>query len=515
MRTSLRLSIAMIAEEFKGSIVESCFHQYDKMLLIERYRFYDGDLKLHSDTIYILKRSSLPSLELLSIEEGTSMIFLGDKEGSDCPENIAYFCISPEDVPLGVLINKLSAVFEKYRRFDHALKETVFSDDSMQKLVEIATALFGNEITIRDSGYHHIAHSYKTLRYADDPLDKAGYTAVDEIQDLKTDPDYKESLCTENVWSYQYKDHKMICFDIFVHDIFIYRVKLIDIDQDFRPYDPALFLYFVDIVKEKYLHMKDNSSDDAPRLQKIFHALLEPDTPVKEQDMQFFLKNLGLDASDRYLIISMRSGKNTGSITAYPYYNMLMDQSFDLAYSIAYEDRLAVLIKMGPEWQQKDPVPKKLLGFLRDENFRAGISFPFSDLFKASIYHQQAQIALQLGMAYAPFTWVYFFKDYRYQYLYDIVSERFPGGRYMVPELHDLLEWDRKNNTEYLKTLRLYIDNDRNVTQTAKGLSVHRSTLLYRLDKISSITHTNIEDTDTLNLFFLFLKFAGYDPGFL
>lgn len=53
MKTSMKLSIAMIAEEFRDLIVETSFHQYDRLLLIERYKYYDGDLKLHSDTLYI------------------------------------------------------------------------------------------------------------------------------------------------------------------------------------------------------------------------------------------------------------------------------------------------------------------------------------------------------------------------------------------------------------------------------------------------------------------------------
>ena len=60
----------------------------------------------------------------------------------------------------------------------------------------------------------------------------------------------------------------MLCFDIFVHNVFIYRIKLIDVHHAFRPYDTALFLYFVNIVKEKYMHMQNNCADDVTQLQK-------------------------------------------------------------------------------------------------------------------------------------------------------------------------------------------------------------------------------------------------------
>lgn len=514
----MKLSIGMIAEEFKEYKIDCFFHQYDHMLSIERYKFYNGDLTLHSDTLYIFtsKKFEMLPLEFLSIEEGTALIFLGNQAELTRLQKTAYICIEQDTIALEDLANKLSDIFEKYRRIDCAMKHTIHSDESMQRLVEIATVLFDNEITIRNSEYRFIAHSYKTLRYSGSSQpDENGYTSVEEIQDLKTNPDYKENLCTQNVWLYHYKDYEMLCFDIFVQDIFIYRIKLIDVNHKFRPYDSALFFYFTNIVREKYLYMQNSGYSDINHVQKILQALLDPNTYVEEQDMKLFLQKLNFKVDDQYLILCMQSGKNTGSINAYLYYSMRLNQSIDSVYSFVYENRLTALVRIGTDPQQKELILKKLTEFLRDENFRAGISFPFHDLYKTSIYYRQAVIALQLGMTYTPFIWTYSFKDYRYQYLYHMVSNKFSSGKYMVPELHDLMEWDKDNNTEYIKTLSCYIKNNRNITQTAKELSIHRSTLLYRLEKIASITHSNIDDTDTLNLFSLFLKFSEYNPDYL
>lgn len=381
----MKLSIAMIAEELKEYQITCSFHGYDRLLSIERYKFYDGAMKLHADTLYIFSQKKFESisLELLSIEEGASLIFLSEQEEFYRLQKTAYICIKDTTLQLEDLVNRLSEIFEKYQQLDYAMRRTIYSNNSMKRLVEIATVMFDNEITIRNSEFRHIAHSYKTLRYSgSDQPDAEGYTSIEEIQSLKTEPGYQENLCTQDVWLYHYKDYDMLCFDIFVHDIFIYRIKLINVNHAFRPYDPALFTYFTNLVREKYLYMQDSSVNDNDYLQKTLQALLNPEIYVEEQDMQFLMQKLQFHPDDRYLVVCMQSGKNTGSIKAYQYYCMLLNKAHKAFYALIYDNRLVALVRTSADPVQNETIMKRLTEFLRDENFRAGISFPFQDLFK-------------------------------------------------------------------------------------------------------------------------------------
>ena len=48
--------------------------------------------------------------------------------------------------------------------------------------------------------------------------------------------------------------------------------------------------------------------------------------------------------------------------------------------------------------------------------------------------------------------------------------------------------------TQYFNTLRSYLINERNIPKTANALIIHRTTLTYRLQKISEIFSLNLED---------------------
>ena len=61
-----------------------------------------------------------------------------------------------------------------------------------------------------------------------------------------------------------------------------------------------------------------------------------------------------------------------------------------------------------------------------------------------------------------------------------------------------LRTFDGDHNTDYYNTLKLYVQNHLNAVQTAKQLYIHRSTFLYRMEKIKEMIHLDLDDYDTL-----------------
>jgi len=57
-----------------------------------------------------------------------------------------------------------------------------------------------------------------------------------------------------------------------------------------------------------------------------------------------------------------------------------------------------------------------------------------------------------------------------------------------------LFEYDQKHETELLKTLYVYLQQERNSVQTAQLLYIHRNTLLNRLERIKQQCSINLDD---------------------
>lgn len=76
--------------------------------------------------------------------------------------------------------------------------------------------------------------------------------------------------------------------------------------------------------------------------------------------------------------------------------------------------------------------------------------------------------------------------------------------------LQTLLFYDRVNGSGYVQTLRVYLANSCNMTQTARQLFLHRHTLAKRLEKISSIGRLDLEDYYTRIHMSIALLFHDY-----
>ena len=62
------------------------------------------------------------------------------------------------------------------------------------------------------------------------------------------------------------------------------------------------------------------------------------------------------------------------------------------------------------------------------------------------------------------------------------------------PGLQKLVEYDKNNGTDYVKTLSTYLRNYKNLSQTADDLFLHRNTILYRLNKIEEILQSSLDN---------------------
>ena len=62
----------------------------------------------------------------------------------------------------------------------------------------------------------------------------------------------------------------------------------------------------------------------------------------------------------------------------------------------------------------------------------------------------------------------------------------------------ELKKHDEENQTQYMETLRVYLEQHLSATQAARELFIHRSTFLYRLDRIREILQSDLDDPEEI-----------------
>ena len=62
------------------------------------------------------------------------------------------------------------------------------------------------------------------------------------------------------------------------------------------------------------------------------------------------------------------------------------------------------------------------------------------------------------------------------------------------PALQLLADYDRENQSDFLRTLEVYLENDSNAQKCGRLLFLHRNSLVYRIKRIQEIAGCDLSD---------------------
>lgn len=102
-----------------------------------------------------------------------------------------------------------------------------------------------------------------------------------------------------------------------------------------------------------------------------------------------------------------------------------------------------------------------------------------------------------------------FFEDLGSYTLLHLVKDTTEAHYFMKNYIEKLLNYSKKNNINLFQTLRVYLEQNGSIKKTSEKLFIHRSTLIYRLDKIKEILQLDIDDSDIR--FNLMMTYKLYD----
>jgi sugar diacid utilization regulator len=172
--------------------------------------------------------------------------------------------------------------------------------------------------------------------------------------------------------------------------------------------------------------------------------------------------------------------------------------------SVYYDEHIVIILNIKND-NQLENIKEKLVNILKDNNLVIGLSLVFHNLMDIKKYYIQSKTALKLGKLLKREDFIF---EYDGLYIYDLLILRDNNSKiqeFCHPSIYKILEYDKKNNTDYYNTLYQYLLNGGNMTLTTKKLFIHRNTMVHRINKISEITGLNLNDGN--NRFKLFLTY--------
>jgi len=144
-----------------------------------------------------------------------------------------------------------------------------------------------------------------------------------------------------------------------------------------------------------------------------------------------------------------------------------------------------------------DKAEEILALFPRGSRVKIGVSREFDRIELLRAAYMEAHETCKTGAFLSPEDAVYSFDDYGLYNMLLHVSEREDLSHYLHRALRILLRYDSENETDLTETLRTYLEQNRNIKETAEKLFLHRNSLVYRINRIQELCAINLNDVNT------------------
>ena len=136
----------------------------------------------------------------------------------------------------------------------------------------------------------------------------------------------------------------------------------------------------------------------------------------------------------------------------------------------------------------------------------AGIGGIANNLMDLHSYFNQALEALRLTKKSSSHKKVCHFNDFVVHHFLEENISTIEMRKFFESTLGNLYQYDKVHGMELLQTLETWIENNFNIAKTSRQLYTHRNTVLYRMEKISSILNSDLKDANELLKYQLALK---------
>lgn len=495
----MKLSTAILANKLKSKFALQNKKALSDRLHLEQVLFYNDGDEMLPHKIYIYTQKLEAAQELIVPEEAV-LFCMGKMRTRNTGKTGQVFQLIDDTSPF-LLFNEIQRLFDYYGQWEKKIYEMAEQGSAIQEILDESFRIFHNPLIVSSAdyfviGYSSIIDTREELSALVD-LDSV-FKSSDEYQNGKRILNQRKKKGAYYLPEY-ITGARTLRVNIFENDRFVYQVMMVEILNRFASYDGALLEHLTGYIKLALSKQMILQADMGYRLDRVLSDILS--NPEQDRKMiEEWLSEFGWLPSHHYVCMNLKVNsldlENMTVRFICKHMEGMLGKSGSCAFQ--YENNITIFVNLTLLEGSIDDVLGKIVSFLRDTFLKAGISNEFTGFEYIHDYYRQAAIALEVGNRRAPYQWMHHFQESALQYLLEQSRGELPGELVCSRKILDLKEADAKHHTDYYHTLKLYIRNHLNAVQTAKQLFIHRSTFLYRMEKIKELTSLDLEDYDTL-----------------
>lgn len=422
----------------------------------------------------------------------TSILTDEEKELYDCA--VVFW----PNTDMQEVFNTIQLLYDEYEDRIQQLTQLSRNGANLSELLDCNQDVFANPILIHGADFKFIAHSSFI-----DENDKYSSLISDGTKDeiLNT---FMEDEIYRNTFKVQeaaiFPSHatgtRTIYKNIFDNQKLLFRILVAEVIRPFHSSDLHLLEILAQYIQFSLFQAQPPESYSVSTLETLLYKLLDHQL-VDDYTFNRTMAVYDWIPGNYYLCIKFMVDKlDVQNYTA----KALISELKQLVRSsciFEFQRDITMYVNLGADSSAAEPTVDAIKAFIRDNNLKAGISNAYSGFMHIfQLLYIQAERALDIGLRYTPFKWIHHFQEIADKYILEKCTDELPANMLCAPEILQMHLYDENNNSEYYTTLKTYLANNMQPVLTAKKLFIHRTTLLYRMEKMESLFHIDLKNPE-------------------
>lgn len=470
---------------------------YNETMVVspEDVRIFDKNRPVVPRYVYLIRSDELS--ELSPLLEGIAFIVSGKTDFSLFPAVCSGIFVEEQTDPL-ILLTQIQDIFENYRKWNQALHTALETDNPLDAMVKASRDVFQNPIFVHDTAFNILAFSHHVPGMAvweQNPQTGQPMLPLGLINDFRVDAEYLHTLTTTvpSMYSAEQRGYPILYMNIWQGGRYEGRICVNEMETPIRPGQYSVIEHLVKLIvlalKNRRLIQFNQDNNLKHFFSEYFSGTLS-DTTVPYKILQL----LGWKQNDSYLCLRLEAKQqDIRMMSSAAAVGHIETQVFG-SCAFAYRNGVSAIVNLTYSQTTISKVLSSLAILLREGLMKMGASSEIRDFLLLPQGHYQAATALDMGIKSNSTSWCFRFDEMVLEFLYKKASESLSPSLLHSAKLERLQKYDAENNTDLYRTLKVFLELERNVLQTSKKLYIHRSTLSYRLERIQKIIHVNLDD---------------------
>jgi len=487
-----------------------------------------GKQTFEPDVLYM---GTNADLETFANHGGTHLILITDEALPDYFEkNPPFNLLKIEgEISFNAVFNTIQDIFDnktKHSLDSEILLDSLAQGQGIQHIIDMAFPLIGNPMMVLDKSFKLLAYTKNIT--VNDPmwteLTTKGFFSYETVSLMK----HKRALEKVNnsklpvLFLSKEKikdDHSNSNYSVFpllsetsvsqvlssinIKGKAVGRVVIMEVLQPIKDEDIDLLTLLCKVISSEMQKNKFLINSKGIMYEYFLADLLSKkikDSKVIHERLMYldcnFKKNL--------CILTIRPSQFDLANIPLSYIRDMVGSLISFSKPIIYEDNVVILISRSIDTPFHEIDFEYMFGFLNENNLHAGLSRTFQDLTETYKFYQQSLTAMDIGVKSSQEKVFFEYEKYLINYVIALCSSYTDLKDLCHPSLLTLIDYDRKNKTNFTQTLYTFIENSKKLIETANILHIHRNTMSLRIEKIQEIMEVDLDDIN----FLLHLQFS-------